>query len=342
MTTRKKQSAVARKILGKDEPTFDCLSSDNIDLIRALNYYAIHKTYEDSKIYALEWASANFSEMGAVLAKATPLEIKNTGFVCRIIDNGYTDEDLVQWVRDEFRRIETMVKTRKEAPKVEKVKLPVVKRAEPNVMLEQFDYAIDSIVSGVKQDEINFTDNRKHLGELDAAAKKLQVEVFETPDQFNHVKELKVYLRTLIAKIETVTKSVKSSATRKAKPRKIDPAKMTANLVLASSDNELGCKTLKATSIIGATKLVVWHPERRTLTVFIASNENGFLVSGRSLKNFDVEKSITKKIRKPADMWKEIKDMTATRMHYWLRDTCKTTETPAKALIADGSIILKV
>ena len=341
MVTRK-QSATARKILGKDEPSFDCLSSDNIDLIRALNYYAIHKTYDDSKTYALEWASANYSEMGSVLAKANSQEIKNTGFVCRIIDNGYVDDDLVQWVRDEFVRIEQMVSARKDAPKVEKVKLPTVKRAEPNGMLEQFDYAIDGIVSNADYSDINFTDNRKHLSELDAAAKKLQLEVFENPEQFDNVKELKTYLRSLITKIETVGKSVKASSTRKVKPRKVDPAKMTANLVLASVDNELGCKTLKATSIIGATKLVVWHPERRTLTVFIASNDTGFLVSGRSLKNYDVEKSITKKIRKPADMWTEIKDMTATRMHYWLRDTCKTTETPAKALIADGSIILKV
>lgn len=117
---------------------------------------------------------------------------------------------------------------------------------------------------------------------------------------------------------------------------------MVSNLILVNIDDTIGCKGLKATTIIGATKLVLWHPERRTLTVFIASNENGFLVSGRSLKNFDPDKSITKKIRKPIDMWNAIKDLTATRTHYWLRDTCKTAETPARAFIPDGSIILKV
>lgn len=332
----------ARKILGSGEPTFDCLSSDRIDLIRALNYYAIHKTYEDSKTWAVEWASVNSPEHMATLAKATIFEISNTGFVCRILDNGYLDDDLSEWVKNEFVKIAAMVANRKAEPKVEKIVKPVVKRIEPNVMLEQFDYARDAISMGLTPDNINYTDNRKHLTELQTVASALQVEIHEQSDQYTNVRELKKYVKTVLEKIDSVVKHVRTNALRARKPRKIDPVKMVSNLVLASSDNELGCKTMKATSIIGATKLVIWHPERRTLSVYVSMNENGFLVSGRSLKNFDPEKSIVKKIRKPADMWTAIKDMTATRMHYWLRDTCKTTEAPAKALIADGSIILKV
>lgn len=338
-----KQKEAARKKLSEGEPSFTCLNSDIADLVKALNYYAVRNNAEDSKRFAVEWATANCSGLTSQLIRANPLDFQNTGFLCRILDNGFCDDELQTRVINELNVIAKNVEQEKEQAKEEaKTKLKPFKRQDPNQVLEQFDYALDAISTGQTPDKISYGDNRKHLAEVEAAATKLQTEIFEFPEQFFNVKELKKFVKEVIEKTKTVAQSVKAAGTRKVKPRKVDPIKMVAQLNLGASDDELNVKTLKATSIIGATKLIVWHPERRTLTSFIAVNENGFLVSGRSLKNFDTVKSITKKIRKPADMWKEINSMTATKMHIWLRDTCKTTATPAKALIADGSIIFKV
>lgn len=340
--TSNKTKETARRILGTGEPEFTMLNSEQSDLLHALNYYACNKTYEDSKQYAIEWAVNNRPEIVSILYKTHPFDISNLGFVCRIIENGFVDSDLEAKVTSHFDKLVLKFNTRSEE-KVEKVAKQVPKKViEPNGIFETFDYAIDAVSCGQKPEPILYTNNRKHLDEVLVAATKIQSEVLEFPEQYGNQKELKKFLKEVIDKINNTMRSVKASNAKKVAPKKIDPVKMTSQLVIAKKDESIGMEGIKATSIIGANKLIVWHPERRTLTAYISTTPSGFLVSGRSVKNFDIEKSIVKKIRKPEEMYGIIKDMTATKMHLWLRDVCKTTSAPAKALIPDGSIILKV
>lgn len=344
--TSNKTKETARRILGQGEPEFSLLNSENSDLLHALNYYAVNKTYEDSKQYAIEWAVSNRPEIVSILYKTHHFDIANLGFVCRIIENGFSDSALEKKVEFYFDEIvrkfnlrtgeERQERQEKAAPK------QIKKTIEPNGILETFDYAIDAVSIGESPEPIHYTGNKKHLDEVLYVATKIQNEVNEYPEQFKFQKDLKKFLKDVIDKINSTQKSVKASKAKKAAPKKVDPIKMTSKLVITRKDEALGIEGLKATAIIGASKLIVWHPERRTLTSYTATTPSGFLVSGRSVKNFDIEKSIVKRIRKPEEMWAAIKDMTATKMHIWLRDTCKTTSSPCKALIPDGSVILKV
>lgn len=326
----KSETATARRILGRDEPSFNMMTSENIDLIKALNHYSKNKNYDDSKNWLIEWAQVNRPDDVKTLHHIHPHQITNIGFVCRCFDNGFLDDVILERVNKDidnmiiqYERVKALKVEVKESIKESAKELkPALKKPEFNSLLEQFDYAIDAVMMKKEYDPILFSDNKKHLSELHTVATTVQTEVHSFPDQFINVKLIKKFLKETIDKIETFTKSVKLNRMKKVSKRKADPVKMTSQIVIGA-DPDTAFKSLKATTIIGATKLIVWHPEKRVLTAFIAMNENGFLVSGRSLKNFDPEKSLSKRIRKPSEMWEAIKDLTATRIHYWLRDTCK-------------------
>lgn len=336
-TTSKK--TLIDQLLNKEvEPEFTELNSDKIDLINALNYYSRHKTQADSKKYALEYINARLPELNGKLTSVHEDSFKNIGFLCRMIGNGFSDADVKG--RAEHHLV-SMYKTTKHS-----VKNRVTVKRKPvqleNTMLELVDYAIDAVLESKEHESITATANKAHREEVAKRVNDLQAEIKEFPECFPKKTELNKFCKSIIDLLTKAAIVVKKQRVKKVAPKKVDHAKMIAGLKLAQRDETLAMNGKHARQLIAATRAVVWHPERRTLTSYIAIDDGGFLISGRSLKNFDPEKSITKKIRKPEEMWSTIKEMTATKMHIWLRDTCKTTACEAKALLPDGSVLIKV
>jgi hypothetical protein len=93
--------------------------------------------------------------------------------------------------------------------------------------------------------------------------------------------------------------------------------------------------------LVGAREAIVYNTEYRFLMYFKSASDDGFMVSGATLKNYDLEKSVFKKIRKPEDMAKAIKGLTLAAMRKFL-DTINGKEFACKGRFNENTMILKV
>jgi len=69
------------------EPVFS--SSEQIDLIRGLNFYSENYTWEESKKWALEWLREKNPSLAQELNRLDSACFSNRGFVCRMNRLGF-------------------------------------------------------------------------------------------------------------------------------------------------------------------------------------------------------------------------------------------------------------
>jgi Pyruvate/2-oxoacid:ferredoxin oxidoreductase gamma subunit len=69
-----------------------------------------------------------------------------------------------------------------------------------------------------------------------------------------------------------------------------------------AESKEYGLKSISPEKIISSTMLVVFNEKYRTLTVYHAKDPRGLGVKGTTITNYDEEKSVTKKLRKPKEV----------------------------------------
>jgi len=69
---------------------------------------------------------------------------------------------------------------------------------------------------------------------------------------------------------------------------------------------EYAIKSISPDKIIGSTLLVVFNEKYRILSVYHASDPRGLGIKGTTIQNFDIEKSTSRKLRKPKDILKRL------------------------------------
>jgi hypothetical protein len=97
-------------------------------------------------------------------------------------------------------------------------------------------------------------------------------------------------------------KAIKKSAARTPrakKPPKIE--KIIGRLKYQKENAEFRIGSIDPAKIIGAKYLVAFNTKTRDLALYYAQ-DGGFSIKGTSLTNFDADKSLTRKLRKPLDV----------------------------------------
>jgi len=116
--------------------------------------------------------------------------------------------------------------------------------------------------------------------------------------------ELKRYLEFIksILSVAEVT-SVKVVKSRKPRKKKEKPAaQVISKLNYKEADEEYGVESINPVDIVGSQQLWVFNTKTRTLSVYNALGRSGLTVKGTTIVGFDDKTSITKKVRKPADV----------------------------------------
>ncbi len=334
------QAAVDNLLNGASEPKFTALNSDKINLVRGLNHYAVHAKQEHSKKWAIEWAKKNMPEIVAGLRDQKDWRFSNLGYVLRMVENGFLlEEGQLERIKAELVQISKFVE-----PVVEEKKV-VIKKAvvAPNKALEDFDYAVDDVLMGQEPRSIAFGTDKKHHAEVIAQCDKILREMEEAPENFakDKIRPMKKFLNAVKKQLDTVVQVVRQQRVRKVAPKKINPVKMVSKMPYKKKDEALGLESLRPEVLIGAKQAIVYNTEYRFLMYFKAASDDGFMVTGSTLKNYDLEKSVFKKIRKPEDMVKAIKGSTLAAMRKYL-DTVKGKEFACKGRFNENTMILKV
>lgn len=340
------QAAVDSLMNGASEPKFTALNSDKINLIRGLSHYAIHAKQEHSKKWAIEWAKKNMPEIVAGLRDQKDWRFSNLGYVLRMVENGFIlEEGQLERIKAELIRISKFVEPVVEEKEEKKEKKVVTKRVvvAPNKALEEFDYAVDDVLMGQEPRSISFGSNKKHHAEVIAQCDKMLREMEEDPEYFakGTIRPMKKFLNAVKKQLGTVVQAVQQQRVRKVAPKKINPIKMVSKMQYKKKDEALGLESLRPEVLIGAKQAIVYNTEYRFLMYFKAASDDGFMVTGSTLKNYDLEKSVFKKIRKPEDMVKAIKGLTLAAMRKYL-DTVNSKEFACKGRFNENTMILKV
>lgn len=335
------QAAVLQLTGNVKEPNFTVLTSDNLSLIKGLNYYAANSDFVQSKKWALEWIKANMPESFADLKGKKEWVFANRGFFCRMIQNGFIPSE--QQVDDLKAFFMKAKKTKDVEPKEKAVVVKKMPKEVVNAALEQFDYAVDRCIMNREIGKVEFGTNAKDNQEVLKQIEKMTAEHEENREFYDagYLRRVKKFFKSVKEQLEAVQKVVKQQTIRRVAPKKIIPTKMAAGLKFKKEAPELGLVGLRPEALIGAQHAVVYDVAKRFLMYFKAADDTGLLIQGTSVKNFDTEKSILKKIRKPEEIIKELLGKTAVQMKKVLTEV-KSTQYGVNGRFNENMIILKV
>lgn len=91
------------------------------------------------------------------------------------------------------------------------------------------------------------------------------------------------------------------------KPRKLkvkSPADLVKKMKYKDTDPALGLTSIDPQKVVGAMQLWVYNTKNRTIGVYNTNSAKGFSVKGTTILNFDSEKSVARKLRKPQEQLK--------------------------------------
>lgn len=137
--------------------------------------------------------------------------------------------------------------------------------------------------------------------------------------------------------IEQVTKAQRK--TRKRKAPSIE--KQIGKLKYCESHPEYGVASVNPAGIIGAKEVWVFNTKYRKLGKYVAQDESGLAVKGASIKDFSVDKSRCKTLRKPKEQLADFMKAGKVKLRTFLEDI-KAVDAKMNGRMNDNIVILKV
>lgn len=128
------------------------------------------------------------------------------------------------------------------------------------------------------------------------------------------------------------------------KPRKLkvkSPADLVKKVKYLAKDTSLNVSSIDPQKIIGATQLWVFNTKYRMLGVYNTSSTKGFSVKGTTILNFDPEKSVARKLRKPQEQLKAFASQGKVGLRTFLTNI-KAKDSKLTGRINGDTILLKV
>ena len=148
------------------------------------------------------------------------------------------------------------------------------------------------------------------------------------------------WIDALLAAIEQyrdVKKATKKAAVRKAPSKE----KLVAKLKYAKEDKSLKIVSINPATIIGAAELWVYNPKTRKLGKYVASSYQTLAIKGSTIVGFDLDKSVSKTLRKPAEQLSDFAKAGKVALRTFIKDI-KAVEVKLNGRISNDVLLLKV
>ena len=155
------------------------------------------------------------------------------------------------------------------------------------------------------------------------------------------IKEYRDFLNEIIVSCKQYGEANKTITIRK--KRRKSPVDMCKKMKYQQEDKALSIKSVQPSKIIGAEKVLLYNTKTQKATLLESNSSHGLSVKGTTIIDFDssITKSYTKKIKKPDEFVKEIKDKGIRAVKNSL-DSIKTTSYEAIGRTGEETIILGV
>lgn len=147
------------------------------------------------------------------------------------------------------------------------------------------------------------------------------------------------WINDLLAAVEQY-RGVKK-ATKKARVKKApSKEKLVSKLKYAKDDKTLKIVSINPADIIGASELWVYNNKTRKLGKYVAASYQTLGIKGTSITGYDVDKSVSKTLRKPEDQLKEFAKAGKIALRTFLKDI-KAVETKLNGRISTEVLLLR-
>lgn len=279
------------------EPSWNQLApADKMELVRALNFYNANMDEKQKQKYAFAWIAKNRPDLLANAKRAPMYAFGTFAAMMRMESRGMILSEehkaqMIAWAEN----LGPVKQDDEEGPKVAKPK-----KAKLNANMQALDDALDA---AIKDPTVTFEVDVK--SDTAPVIKYCQDQLdLISEDSEQYPKHMKKWFKAQIERLDGVKKAVKQKRVVTRKPRKIDPVKLTKGVKILEKDDSLKITSLKPAAIIGKKKAYVFDTKYRRLTKLVAAGESGFTFKGTSFLNIDLDKSVSKTLRKPGEVIK--------------------------------------
>ena len=182
----------------------------------------------------------------------------------------------------------------------------------------------------------------KRKAELEEAQAKTDPQLkeayghFKAADFKKHINWINDLLEA-IEQYRGVKKAAKKARVRKAPSKE----KLVAKLKYAKEDKGLKIVSINPADIIGSAELWVYNIKTRKLGKYVAASYQTLGIKGTSITGYDVDKSVSKTLRKPEEQLKEFAKAGKVALRTWLKDI-KAVEVKLNGRIGTDTVLLKV
>lgn len=313
----------------------------NIDMVTALNWYG-NQDSAKLRSYAKEYA--NFIERTDYLIpleKASDNEIQHIGAIGRLILREQyvsdTHTELLSTKLDEISE-KYSKKSIKEPTKEPAKEKPAI---NPNDIVNKFAAEIDehldffvvnkksefSCKNFLLQNNITSVISKKIgnlyeplLEEINSVVEGNDEDLVEGYNNFTRwqIRKYASFIQGIINECNQHSESVKVRKT--VRKVTVKPASVIAAKVSYLKEfTELNLKSIFPSNIIGASELWVYNTKTRKIGVYYGADEGKLSVSGTTIINFDILKSVSKTLRKPEETFKTMGATSKRAMTNWFK-----------------------
>lgn len=318
----------------------------------ALNWYNYMHEQEQAREWFLEYLKRNKtkSELAAVRRLPKHAIPTTVGWIARILMNGNQLESLEYFNKRMDELISAGLKTKEVTEvRVDRTVVSIQERtqAKINQLITDCEEAIDT------DPELNIYEWLKGKEATVQAANAIRefyskwVDDFE-PDEFDtraekkRRAEQKKYWEIFLADCGRYTGNKKAVKIRKPREKKAKSAvDQVSKLKYQKEFPQLKIVSVNPAELVGCTQLWTYNTKYKKLTRYDATGPSGIQVKGTTLIGFDVEKSLTKSVRKPEVTIQNLLGAGKVALRT-IMDDLKTNETKPNGRINTDTVLLRV
>jgi len=339
------------------------------ETLRHYGYFYEKKSYVS---WAQEWVKTNLPNDLKTFKASEDWRVSATlaGLMKMQMMGAELEQSAIDFIRDNIEEILSHGRRNIElkTEEVEEDTTVEVKRKNPAELLKEKTNIIIGDIEGFIDDHLDGVLDAKfslytHLKAINAATqsardivshyKEVEQELKELVEDkvdylvegYNHLsaseqKKLYKLISSFVSDGEKYVLSKK--ATRKPRVKKATPAtKQVEKVIYQKESADYKITSTSPAYIVGATEVYLFNTKTRVIKYLVTNNNDGFIVKGTTIKNYDDELSFKKKLRKPQETIDSINKVTKLRALKALK-AVKTAQKPTDGRINADTVILKV
>jgi len=343
-------------------------SERNIQRIRSFNFYNSQCSEKDARAY-VETYIKNLKKQPKQIEMINHVNDQELygplAWLCRMNSAGYVlNSEELQYIEDKLKKLiisgKEKIETRRDIQKIAPVDIQKRTTEAIHKTVAEFDNKIDEFVESKFKDGFDsyaFLKRNsvkplyaKRIAEIYTKELKEIKEVIRGKDeQLNEgysnfkpreIKKLHDFYQKMIDDSKLWEDHLKKSkAPRKKKVKSAD--QLIQRLKYMKNDAEFKLTSIEPTKLIGACEAWIFNAKTRRVDHYFSNDVDGISIKGSTLQNINEKTSITKKIRKPLEISKNIV-MATSRGATKYFDAIKTKPIQSTGRLNAFSIILRV